>query len=115
MLALSLIWSLCCQNRQSLKPCPPTITSPEIASTRLGFSNETRPFLTKNLPVVVLALSPPSTSGASLNPVCEGPMKNSTFPLPEMAPVQEKALPSPLSSVSVKPFVNTSVGQPPAG
>src|SRR5258705_6138830 len=115
MWTLSLSWSLCFQKRQSLKPCPPTITSPEIASTPFGFSSCTRPFLTKNLPDVVLGLSPPSRNGASLNPVYEGPMKNSTFPLPEMLPVQEKALPSPLSSASVKPFVTTSRLQPPAG
>ena len=50
-----------------------------------------------------------------MNPVYDGPMKNSTFPLPEMLPVQEKALPSPLSSVSVNPFVITSRSQPLAG
>src|SRR5947209_8443986 len=115
MLTQSLSWSSCFQNRQSLKPCPPTITSPEIASTPLGLSSCTRPFLTKNLPVVVLGFSPPSTSGASLNPVYDGPMKNATFPLPEMPPVKEKALPSPLSSVRVNPFVITSRWQPPAG
>src|SRR5215831_15228087 len=108
MWTLSLIWSLCFQNRQSLKPCPPTITSPEIASTPFGFSSCTRPFLTKNLPDVVLGLSPPNLSGASLYPVDDGPMKNSTFPLPEIVPVQEKGLPLPLSSVSVNPLVMTS-------
>src|SRR5438046_6414402 len=108
MLTLSLSWSLCSQNRQSLNPCPPTITSPEIASTPFGFSSCTRPFLTKNLPVVVLGLSPASGNGASLNPVYDGPMKNSTLPVPEMLPVQENALPSPLSSVSVKPLGITS-------
>jgi hypothetical protein len=64
--------------------------------------------LTKNLPVVVFGLSPPSTNGASLNPVEKGPMRNSTLPVPEMLPVQEKGLPLPLLSVSVKPFVTTS-------